>query len=109
MDDCSVFAGLDYHQASVQVCVVNRPGDVLLNRRCRNDWRAVVKTVESCGVPVFSGRLDDDVDVVGRPVGISRLPGIDERDPAAVEEQTAALEFDRLGEVVGLARMDSQF
>ena len=52
MDDCSVFAGLDYHQASIQVCVVNRPGDVLLNRRCRNDWRAVVKTVESCGVAV---------------------------------------------------------
>ena len=39
MDDCKVFVGLDYHQASVQVCVENESGEVLLNRRCNNDWR----------------------------------------------------------------------
>ena len=49
MTDCTVFVGLDYHQAAVQVCVVNRSGQVLLNRRCRNDWRAIVKAVRSCG------------------------------------------------------------
>jgi transposase len=40
---------LDYHQASVQVCVEDPSGEVLLNRRCRNDWAAVVKAAESCG------------------------------------------------------------
>ena len=42
--------GLDYHQASVQVCVEDRAGEVLLNRRCRNDWVAAVKAAESCGL-----------------------------------------------------------
>ena len=37
MDDCSVFVGLDYHQKGVQVCVVRRDGQVLVNRKCRND------------------------------------------------------------------------
>ncbi len=45
MNDCKVFVGLDYHKDSVQVCVVNHRGDVLLNRRCRNDWQSIVKAV----------------------------------------------------------------
>ena len=49
MDDSTVFIGLDYHQASVQVCVENRSGEVLLNRRCHNDWAAIVEAAESCG------------------------------------------------------------
>lgn len=49
MDDCKVFVGLDYHQSSVQVCVMNKTGDVLLNRRCPNDWKKVSATAESCG------------------------------------------------------------
>ena len=47
MCDSSVFVGLDYHQASVQVCVEDRAGKVLLNRRCQNEWEAVVKAAES--------------------------------------------------------------
>ena len=49
MKDCTLFVGLDYHQAAVQVCAVNRGGQVLLNRRCRNDWRAIVKVVRPYG------------------------------------------------------------
>ena len=57
MCDSSVFVGLDYHQASVQVCVEDRAGEVLLNRRCRNEWAAVVKAAESCG-PVARAAIE---------------------------------------------------
>jgi transposase len=49
MDDYKVFVGLDYHQASVQVCVENQEGEVLFNRRCSNDWRSIVKAVDRQG------------------------------------------------------------
>jgi len=49
MCDSTVFVGLDYHQGSVQVCVENQGGEVLLNRRCRNDWSAIAVAVERCG------------------------------------------------------------
>jgi transposase len=46
----SVFVGLDYHTDSVQVCVLAREGKLLVNRSCRNDWRAVAAAVrERCG------------------------------------------------------------
>jgi len=51
MDDCTVFVGLDYHQSSVQVCVMDRQGEVLLNRACRNDWPCIVRAVLRCGCP----------------------------------------------------------
>jgi transposase len=51
MNDCTVFVGLDYHQASVQVCVLDESGRVMLNRACRNDWRAIVSAVEFQGRP----------------------------------------------------------
>lgn len=41
----SVFVGLDYHSESVQMCVLQREGKMLLNRSCRNDWRAVAGVV----------------------------------------------------------------
>ncbi|MBN1492273.1 MAG: transposase, partial [Phycisphaerae bacterium] len=40
-----VFVGLDYHDAGVQVCVMDRAGRMLMNRRCPNDWRAIVEIV----------------------------------------------------------------
>ncbi len=43
--DNEVFVGLDYHQDSVQVCVLDRRGRELVNRSCVNDWRAVVSAV----------------------------------------------------------------
>lgn len=48
-----VFVGLDYHASSVQVCVMAADGTVLLNRKCANDWRAVMAAVYSwCGKEV---------------------------------------------------------
>lgn len=48
-----VFVGLDYHALSVQVCVMDKDGRVLLNRKCPNDWRAVMGAVyERCGKEV---------------------------------------------------------
>ena len=44
-----VFVGLDYHAASVQVCVLSPEGKVLMNRSCPNDWRAIVAVVRECG------------------------------------------------------------
>jgi len=46
----SVFVGLDYHSASVQVCAMAGDGRVLMNQSCANDWRAVVGAVQRhCG------------------------------------------------------------
>jgi len=48
-----VFVGLDYHALSVQVCVMDADGKVLLNRKCANDWRAVMAAVHGrCGQEV---------------------------------------------------------
>jgi hypothetical protein len=47
----AVFVGLDYHAASVQVCVMSSDGQLLLNQSCANDWRAVVGAVRRrCGM-----------------------------------------------------------
>jgi len=35
------FVGLDYHQNSVQVCVMDGNGRVVRNRGCANDWRQI--------------------------------------------------------------------
>lgn len=59
MDRIPVFVGLDYHSKSVQVCVVDEDGRVLVNRRCGNSvaeigaairpaWRVDRVAVESC-------------------------------------------------------------
>jgi transposase len=49
MGNVPVFVGLDYHQDSVQVCVLDRQGRRLLNRPCPNDWRAVAGAVGPLG------------------------------------------------------------
>lgn len=46
------FVGLDYHQSSVQVCVMNDSGGVLVNRKCANDWRAVAQAIRPLGTQV---------------------------------------------------------
>ena len=40
-----VFVGLDYHNESVQVCVMNLKGKILVNRRVPNDWQAVTQAL----------------------------------------------------------------
>lgn len=49
MEKIAVFAGLDYHQDSVQVCVMDEAGRVLTNRSCRNDWRVIRDEAERHG------------------------------------------------------------
>lgn len=69
METVPVFIGLDYHSKSVQACVVDAGGRVLLNRRCENDagevaacvregWQVRGVAVESCcGAPDFAESL----------------------------------------------------
>jgi transposase len=52
MSTVPVFVSLDYHQSTIQVCVMNAGGIVLLNCACENRWPAVVEKVLSAGVPV---------------------------------------------------------
>jgi len=40
---------LDYHQDSVQVCVLGEDGRQLLNRSCPNDWRKIAEAAASVG------------------------------------------------------------
>jgi len=41
--------GLDYHDASVQVCVLSPTGELLGNARCRNDRSSIVSYAEGFG------------------------------------------------------------
>lgn len=50
----SLFVGLDYHMNSVQVCVMNDRGAILVNRNCRNDWQEIVRTVAHHGSNVLA-------------------------------------------------------
>jgi len=45
MDNKILYVGLDYHQDSVQVCVLESTGQVVLNRSCSNEWWAVRKSI----------------------------------------------------------------
>ena len=49
MSNLPVFVGLDYHQDSIQVCVLNQQGDVLLNRSTSNDCAELARLVEPLG------------------------------------------------------------
>lgn len=50
MSNVPVFVGLDYHQDSIQVCVLNQQGDVLLNRSSGNDCQELNRLVSRLGV-----------------------------------------------------------
>lgn len=54
MTSLTVFVGLDYHQESVQVCVLDPAGAVLSNRPCANDVAAIVTRVAAFGDRVFA-------------------------------------------------------
>jgi transposase len=49
MSNVPVFVGLDYHQDSIQVCVLNQKGDVLMNRSARNDCDELARLVNPLG------------------------------------------------------------
>ena len=50
MNNVPVFVGLDYHQDSIQVCVLNQQGDVLLNRSAANDCQELDRLIRPTGV-----------------------------------------------------------
>ncbi|MGH7215113.1 MAG: IS110 family transposase [Tepidisphaeraceae bacterium] len=50
MSNVPVFVGLDYHQDSIQVCVLNQKGDVLLNRSAANDSQELGRIVQPLGI-----------------------------------------------------------
>ncbi len=54
MSSVTVFVGLDYHQAFVQVCVMNQAGAILGNRRCENVASAIVEYVRAYGDRVIA-------------------------------------------------------
>jgi transposase len=54
MASVAVFVGLDYHSASVQVCVLDGQGRVLSNKPCANDAAAIRARVAAFGGRVFA-------------------------------------------------------
>jgi len=51
MSSIPVFAGLDYHQDSVQVCVLNEDGKVLINRSLKNEATLIDSVCRRFGEP----------------------------------------------------------
>ena len=49
MSKVTVFVGLDYHKDKIQVCVMDPSGQVLANRACPNDARALALMVAFFG------------------------------------------------------------
>jgi transposase len=49
MSNVPIFVGLDYHQDSIQVCVVDQRGEVLLNRSVQNDSQDLRRVIEPLG------------------------------------------------------------
>ena len=47
----SLYVGLDYHDDSIQVCVMNSEGSELVNRSVANDVAAVGELIWSFGAP----------------------------------------------------------
>src|SRR5207245_11574852 len=47
-----VFVGLDYHDSSVRICVLDTDGSELGNADRPNDWKAIAQFAERFGRPV---------------------------------------------------------
>lgn len=41
------YVGIDYHTNTLQICVLDERGQVLVNRPCSNNWHAVVKASQT--------------------------------------------------------------
>lgn len=54
MNNSNVYVGLDYHQASVQVCIMDRRGHILANRKCRNDVHQINTAVQQHGATIYA-------------------------------------------------------
>ena len=92
-DNLQLFVGVDYHQDSVQVCVLDGQARVRLNRSLGNDWRQIREAVRSaepagrvsrvaieacCGAADLAQELADHAgwDVaLGHPAYVRKLKG----------------------------------
>jgi transposase len=54
MSKVTVYVGLDYHKDSIQVCIMDASGEILANRTCRNQAKAVVSFVARYGQDVHA-------------------------------------------------------
>ncbi len=54
MENIPVYVGLDYHQDSVQVCVLDPSGNVRQNRSYENDALVIATVVENHGTQVHA-------------------------------------------------------
>jgi len=50
MDSVMINVGLDYHPASVQVCILDADGKMLANQSCDNDWQQIVQLTQRHGI-----------------------------------------------------------
>ena len=88
MSKVTVYVGLDYHKDSIQVCVMDAAGKVLVNRSCRNDAQAVVAARGDAGRPC--PRRDRGLLRGGRPGRrIGRPPRLGPRPGAPRATSTA--------------------
>src|SRR5512132_1789739 len=80
MSTVSLYVGLDYHQDSIQVCVLDQQGKVLLNRAAGNDWKQVqglvspLGTVQGAGIEACCGAADfaqELVEQAGWPISLA--------------------------------------
>jgi transposase len=75
MDNVPVYVGLDYHSKSVQVCVVDAAGRVVVNRRCGNSVLEIGEAVGS-GRTVARAAIEsccgaaDLAEALGRDLGL---------------------------------------
>ena len=54
MSKVTVYVGLDYHKDSIQVCVMDPSGKILVNRSCANRTEALVALVAGHGQDVHA-------------------------------------------------------
>jgi len=47
-----VFVGLDYHDSSIRVCVLDTDGSEMTDKECANAWQAVAHVAERFGRPI---------------------------------------------------------
>lgn len=71
MNKVTIYVGLDYHQSSVQVCLMDREGRMLANRACSNSWGEIAACVPAganvqAAIEACSGAADLAQELIDR-------------------------------------------
>lgn len=75
MTTVRAFVGLDYHEDSVQVCVLDATGRMLLNRACANDAGEIRRLVGRIGVVRVEAAVEACCGSANLADELSRAPG----------------------------------